>query len=123
MRTRKVIDDNDIKIKVFQDKYNTARKALIELGANKVEMEWKEVRDANLRCLEDEEVDVKREERRKRQAERMLKKGKENTLSGPGPGEGHRKISWIWEGPGGDPDTSTGLHEGENDTLLLNLTY
>src|SRR6202044_661122 len=77
-RTRKVIDDNDIKIKVFQDKYNTARKALIALGANEAEMEWKEVRDADLRCLEDEEVDAKREERRKRQAEKLSKKGKEN---------------------------------------------
>lgn len=32
-------------------------------------------------------------------------------MSGPGPGEGHRKISWIWEGAGRDPNTSTGLHE------------
>jgi hypothetical protein len=122
-RTRKVIDDNDIKIKVFQDKYNTARKALIALGANETEMEWKEVRDADLRCLEDEEVDAKREERRKKQAEKLSKKGKENASSGPGPGEGHRKISWIWEGAGRDPNTSTGLHEGAHELFSLNSTY
>jgi hypothetical protein len=111
-RARKTIDDNDVKIKIFQDKYNTARKALISLGANEVEMEWKEVKDTDLRCLEDEELNEKREERRRKQAEKLLKKSKENALSGPGPGEGHRKISWIWEGTGRDPDTSTGLNEG-----------
>jgi len=121
-RTRKVIDDNDIKIKVFQDKYNTARRALIAFGANEAEMEWKEIRDADLRCLEDEEVDAKREERRKRQAEKLSKKGKENALSSLGPGEGHRKILWIWEGAGRDPNTSTGLHEGVHESFLPNFT-
>jgi hypothetical protein len=124
-RTHKTIDDNDMKIKIFQEKYNTARKALIALGANEAEMEWKEVKDADLRCLEDAEMDAKREERRRRQAEKLVKKAKENALSGPGPGESHRKLSWIWEGAGRDPDTSTGLHEGEDSSLLsrLDLTY
>ena len=70
MHAQKVINDNDIKIKVFQDKYNTTRKALIAVGANEVEMEWKEVRDVDLRCLEDEEVDAKHEEQQNKQAER-----------------------------------------------------
>jgi hypothetical protein len=124
-RTRKTIDDNDMKIKMFQEKYNTARKALIALGANEAEMEWKEVRDADLRCLEDAEMDAKREERRQRQAEKLAKNAKENALSGPGPGESRRKLSWIWEGAGRDPDTSTGLHEGEDSLLFsqLNLTH
>ena len=37
-----------------------------------------------------------------------MKAGKRDTL-----GEGHHKLSWIWEGAGADPDTSTGMHEGK----------
>lgn len=120
-RARKTIDDNDAKIKVFQDRYNTARNALIALGANEDELEWKEVKDADLRCLEDEEMDERREERRKKQAEKLAKKAKDNALTGPGPGEGHRKLSWIWEGAGRDPDTSTGLNEGVYRPFLTGL--
>lgn len=112
-RTRQTINDNDMKIKIFQDKYNTARKALIALGANEDELVWREVKDADLRCLEDEEMNAKREEARRKRAEKQTNKNKENSLVGPGVGEGHRKLSWIWEGAGTDPDTSTGLHEGQ----------
>jgi hypothetical protein len=62
-RACKTIDVNDVKIKIFQDKYNMARKVLISLGANKAEMEWKQVKDMDLRCLEDEELNEKCEER------------------------------------------------------------
>jgi hypothetical protein len=116
--TPKTIDDNDVKIKVFQDKYNMARKALIALGVDEMEMEWREVKDADLRCLEDEEVNEKCEERQKKQVEKLSKKSKDNTLSGPGPGEGHQKLSWIWEGAGRDPDMSTGLNEGAQQGLF-----
>ena len=36
-----------------------------------------------------------------------MKAGKRDML-----GEGHHKLSWIWEGAGANPDTSTGMHEG-----------
>ena len=56
-------------------------------------MRWsgRRLGDANLRCLEDEKVDVQCEEQWKRQAKNLLKRGKENMLSGPRPGEGHQK--------------------------------
>jgi hypothetical protein len=49
-----------MKIKMFQARYNTARSALIALGADPELMEWKEIKDADLRCLEDPEHDTKR---------------------------------------------------------------
>jgi hypothetical protein len=117
-RARKTIDDNDAKIRIFQDKYNTARKALIALGANEVEMEWRDIKDADLRCLEDDEMNEKHDARSEKQAEKQVKKGKGNTLSGPGTGEGRRKLLWIWEGAGRDLDTLTGLHEGADKMVL-----
>ena len=38
-------------------------------------------------------------------------------------GEGHRKLSWIWEGAGADSDAdiSTGMHEGKSCIGLLFL--
>jgi hypothetical protein len=115
-RSREQIDENDRKIKIFQDKYNTARGALIALGVNETEIEWKELKDVDLRCMEDPEKDAKRAEWAKKKEERA-KKNKENTLEVPGPGEGYRKLSWIWEGAGRDPDVSTGMHEGEHINL------
>jgi hypothetical protein len=111
-RTRSVIDQNDIKIKVLRDKYNTARTALIALAGGSVEgLEWREMTEADIRCLEDPEEDKKREQWARNRIERQ-KKNAESGLEVPGPGEGHRKLSWIWEGAGRDPDASTGLHEG-----------
>lgn len=66
--------------------------------------------------MEDPEKDAKRAEWAKKKEERA-KKNKENTLEVPGPGEGYRKLSWIWEGAGRDPDVSTGMHEGEHINL------
>ena len=110
-RTRTTIDANDMKIKIYQSRYNTARKALIALGADPENMEWREVKDADLRCLEDPEQDAKREMWARNRLERQ-KQNQESRLEIPGPGEGHRILSWIWEGAGRDPDSSTGLHEG-----------
>jgi hypothetical protein len=41
------------------------------------------------------------------------KQNQESRLEVPGPGEGHHRLSWIWEGTGRGPDLSSGLHEGE----------
>jgi hypothetical protein len=111
-RTRSVIDQNDIKIKMLRHKYNTARNALIALAGGTSEgLEWREMTEGDIRCLEDPEEDKKRERWERNRVERQ-KKTAESELEVPGPGEGHRKLSWIWEGAGRDPDTSTGLHEG-----------
>jgi hypothetical protein len=83
-RSREQICDNDRKIKVFQDKYNTARKALIALWVNDDEIEWAKMK------------------------EERTKKNKENSLEVRGRSEGYRKLSWIREGPG----ESTGMHKG-----------
>lgn len=115
-RSRETIDNNDVKIKIFQDKYNTARTALIALGANESELEWKPIKDADLRCLEDEEMDEKREARRLKLMKKMSKTGKNALENGAGPGQNSRVLSWIWEGAGRDPDVSTGLNEGAYPT-------
>jgi hypothetical protein len=101
-----------MKIKLFQARYNMARAALIALRADPEELEWKEIKDMDLRCLEDPEQDSKREMWAQNRLEKQ-KQSKENRLEVPGPGEGFRKLSWIWEGTGRDPDLSTGLHDGK----------
>ena len=55
------IDSNDMKIKSYQVRYNTAQNALIALREDPEEMEWREVKDIDIRCLEDPEQDAKRE--------------------------------------------------------------
>lgn len=109
--SRKVISDNDYKIKLFRDKFNMAQKALIALGANPDEMEWKEIREEDLRCLEDEEMTEKKDAQQKRLAKKFLGKGKTNAEN-RALGEGCRVLSWIWIGAGTNPDSSTELHEG-----------
>ena len=97
---------------MLRDKYNTVRTALIALAGGSVEgLEWREMMEADIRCLEDPEEDKKWEQWACNRIERQ-KKNAESELEVPGPGEGHQKLSWIWEGAGRDPDTSTGLHEG-----------
>lgn len=113
-RTRSIIDERDIKIKILRDKYNRAREALVVLAdADAADVEWVEMTEADMRCLEDPEEDKKREQWAANRLAKQ-KKNKESELEVPGPGEGHRKVSWIWEGAGRDPDTSTGMHEGKN---------
>lgn len=111
-RSRKVIGDNDYKIRLFRDKFNTARKALIALGGNPDEMEWKEIKEEDLRCLEDEEMTEKKEAQRERLAKKFSGKGKTNAEN-RALGEGRRVLSWIWMGAGTNPDSSTELHEGK----------
>jgi len=107
---------NNMKIKVFQARYNAAQKALIALGADAGEIEWREVKDADLRWLEDLEQDAKREmwahNRQEKHSQNL-----ESRLEVPGPGEGHRKLLWIWEGAGRDLDTSSGLHDGKPSSI------
>lgn len=121
-RSRDGINANELKIKVWQDKYNTARSALIALGVEGSDLEWRELTDADLRCMEDPEKDAKRAEWAKKKNERRQKKTMENSLEVPGPGEGFRRLSWIWEGAGRDPDASSGIHEGEHILLLSSLS-
>jgi hypothetical protein len=90
---------------------------LIALGVDESEIEWKEIADVDLRCMEDPEKDTKRAEWAKKREERA-KKNKENQLEVLGPGEGYRKLSWIWEGVGRDPDASTGMHEGKHFVMF-----
>ena len=65
-RARTTINQNDAKIKVFQDKYNAARKALIALGADEAMLEWRKLENGDLWCLEDpEEIARKNEKQQK----------------------------------------------------------
>ena len=82
------LNQNDTKIKVFQDKYNTARMALIILGADEAMLEWKKVENGDLQCLEDSEELVQKNEKERKRAEQLMKAGKRDTL-----GEGHCKLS------------------------------
>ena len=107
---------NDIKIKVFQARYNTAQKVLITPGAYAREIEWREVKDTDLRCLKDPEQDAKRVMWACNHLDEQ-KQNLESRLEVPGLGEGHCKLSWIWEGARRDPDMSSGLHNGKQSNI------
>jgi hypothetical protein len=95
---------------LMHDKYNTARMALIILRADEAMLEWKKVENGDLRCLEDPEELVQKNEKQRKKAEQLMKAGKRDTL-----GEGHHKLSWIWGGTGvtANADVSTIMHEGK----------
>ena len=107
---------NDIKIKVFQARYNTAQKVLIALGAYAREIVWRSVKDADLQCLKDSEQDAKREMWACNYLDEQ-KQNLESRLEVPGLGEGHCKLWWIWEDSGRAPDMSSGLHDGEQSNI------
>ena len=72
----------------------------------------------DIQCLDDPEEIVGENEKQRKQAEQLMKAGKRDML-----GEGHCKLSWIWEGAGAesDADISTGMHEGKSWIGLLFL--
>ena len=49
-------------------------------------LEWKEIKNADLRRLKDDKMNKKHKEQRKKQAEKLANKGKGNALNGPGTG-------------------------------------
>lgn len=112
---REELHQNNLKAKLHQDKYNTAQQALLQLGANEETFEWKEMKDEHLRCMEDPEEEKKRkewEEKRQQKRKKNLEQRIMEDINGPGTGEGFRQLSWIWEGAGRDPDTTTGSLDG-----------
>lgn len=117
-RAQAVLKERDVKIAIVRDRYNTARAALIALSAvTGQHYEWKEITQADIRFLEDPEKTQRDDERAAKRAEKNGTKTKKQTS-----GEGHRRISWIWEGAGRDADAahlaaSMGLNEGEYDHI------
>ena len=91
-RMREELRQNDLKAKLHQAKYNAARVALNNLcGADKGVSEWKEMKDADVRCMQDPEQEEKRAEwERRRQEKRKTTLEQRNTenVDGPGLGEG-----------------------------------
>lgn len=117
-RAQAVLKERDVKIAIVRDRYNTARAALIALSAvTGQDYGWREITQSDIRFLEDPEKVQRDEERAAKRAEKNGTKTKKQTS-----GEGHRRISWIWEGAGRDADSaqlasSMGLNEGEYDHL------
>lgn len=110
-RARSIIDLNEIKIKILRDRYNIARAALISLKGEE-NVQWRFIADEDVRCLEDREVDERRQQWAL-QREKRQNKNLENSIEGAAaPGEGFRKVSWIWESTGPDAALTPGLHEG-----------
>jgi len=92
---------NDMKIKVFQVRYNTVWKALIALGADTGEIEWREVKDADLGVLK-----ILSRMLRGRCGHVIARRNRSRTWRvdwSSRLGEGHSKLSWIREGAGRDP--------------------
>ena len=62
IRSRKTLSDNDHKIKIC----STRHAQHVGLGANPEEMEWKEIKGAGSKYLEDEEMTEEKEAQRAR---------------------------------------------------------
>ena len=93
MRMCEELQQNNLKAKLHQAKYNAARTALLTLvGTNEEGFEWKEMRDSDIQCMQDPEQEKKCAEWEKRHKEKKrstLEQRNTETLDGPGVGEGY----------------------------------
>ena len=113
MRMCEELQQNNLKAKLHQAKYNVARTALLTLvGTNEEGFEWKEMRDSDIQCMQDPKQEKKCAEWEKRHKEKKrstLEQRNTENLDGPGVGEGYQWVSWIWESAGANADGETGM--------------
>ena len=99
-RARALLDRNERKIRLHALKYRDARAALLRHHDDASTFEWEELKQEDIRCMEDPD-----------DLERRAKKAT--------PGESRRKLSWIWMAAAQGAEGDTGMHDGEHCTLLF----
>jgi hypothetical protein len=96
-RARALLDRNERKIRLHAAKYRDARAALLRIHGNTSGFDWEELKPEDIRCMEDPEA---LEKRANKEVEREALRAGQDGASAAGkkttPGEGRRKLSWIW---------------------------
>ena len=121
MRMREELQQNNLKAKLHQAKYNAARTALLMLvGTDEEGFEWKEMRDSDIWCMQDPKQGEKRHKEKK---ESTLEQRNTENLDGPGVGEGYQWVSWIWESAGANADGETGMRDGKLTLVIYRTAH
>ena len=101
-RARALLNRNERKIRLHATKYRDARAALLRYHGDDVStFEWEELKQEDIRCMEDPEA--------------LEKRAMNATL-----GESRRKLSWIWMAAAQGAEGDAQMHDG---TLVLSIPY
>ncbi|KAJ7839074.1 hypothetical protein B0H13DRAFT_1650401 [Mycena leptocephala] len=134
-RSRTIITQNESKIRLHSEKYQTAWDAIRKLhGGNEAMVGWRVLRREDIWLMEDAEDLRKKEKDRKARADKRRRKNAELREHGILPAEvdddmdwedeeqvergpeNQRQLSWIWTMAGAD-GTDAGLENGKHDSV------
>ena len=101
-RARALLDRNERKIRLHALKYRDARAALLRHHDDVSSFEWEELKQEDIRCMEDPDD--------------LEKCAMKATL-----GESRRKLSWIWMAAAQGAEGDAGMHDGEHPYFSLFL--
>ncbi|KAJ7713790.1 hypothetical protein B0H16DRAFT_1478367 [Mycena metata] len=146
-RSRTIVTRNESKIRLHSEKYQAAWNAmLVVAGGDPSKVGWRKLRKGDIRCMEDADDLVLKEEKRKRALDRRKRKYRElldhgedvpeweeededqeeeeeegngGKGSGRAAGESRREVSWIWTTMGLS-GTDAGL---EDEVLALRIEW
>ena len=102
-RARALLNRNERKIRLHATKYRDARAALLRTHGDDVSsFEWEELKQEDIRCMEDPDA--------------LEKRAVNATL-----GESRRKLSWIWMAAAQGAEGDARMHDGI--LVLLSISY
>lgn len=103
-RARALLDRNERKIRLHAEKYRDARAALLRQHDDASSFEWEELKQEDIRCMEDPDA--------------LEKRAMKAT-----PGESRRKLSWIWMAAAQGAEGDDRMHDGEPCLFILFFGY
>lgn len=118
-RARALLDRNERKIRLHAAKYRDARAALLRMhGDNISRFPWEELKQEDIRCMEDSEA---LEKCANKEVEREAYRTSQEGTDAPDiygnkttPGEGRRTLSWIWMAAASNgAEAELHMHDGE----------
>jgi hypothetical protein len=101
-RARALLNRNERKVRLHAMKYRDARAALLRNHDNVSTFEWEELKQEDIRCMEDPDA--------------LEKRAVNATL-----GESRRKLSWIWMAAASGAEGDARMHDGA--LVLLSISY
>jgi hypothetical protein len=128
-RARALLDRNERKIRLHAAKYRDARAALLRMhGDNVSPFPWEELKQEDIRCMEDSEALEKRANKEvEREAYRAEQEGADTSdIYGnkTTPGEGRRTLSWIWMAAASNgAEAELHMHDGESQFFIALIQY
>jgi hypothetical protein len=108
-RGRALLDRNERKIRLHAAKYRDARAALLRIYEGDLSgFEWEELKQEDIRCMEDSEALEKRANKETEREALRRGHGKEMVTLG-----GKRMLSWIWMAAASGSEVDAQMHGGE----------